>query len=51
MAVGQKQELDFALAPVRLAKITGTVMTSDAPLDGGMVTALPTGRTGEVGLA
>ena len=53
MAVGQEaQNTDFALAPVRLAKITGTVMTSDGkPLDGGIVTAMPTSRTGEVGLA
>jgi hypothetical protein len=53
VAVGQEaQNTDFALAPVRLAKITGTVMTSDGkPLDGGIVTAMPTSRTGEVGLA
>jgi Carboxypeptidase regulatory-like domain len=53
VAVGQEaQNTDFALAPVRLAKITGTVMTSDGkPLEGGMVTAMPTGRSGEVGLA
>jgi hypothetical protein len=53
VAVGQEaQNTDFALAPVRLAKITGTVMTSDGkPLEGGIVTALPTSRTGEVGLA
>ena len=53
VAVGQEaQNTDFALAPVRLARITGTVMTSDGkPLDGGMVSAMPAGRTGEVGLA
>jgi hypothetical protein len=53
VAVGQEaQNTDFALAPVRLAKITGTVMTSDGkPLEGGIVTAVPTSRTGEVGLA
>jgi carboxypeptidase family protein len=53
VAVGQEaQNTDFALAPVRLAKITGTVMTSEGkPLEGGMVNATPTSRTGEVGLA
>ena len=53
VAVGQEaQNTDFALAPVRLARITGTVMTSEGkPLEGGMVTAMPTSRTGEVGLA
>jgi hypothetical protein len=52
VAVGQEaQNTDFALAPVRLAKITGTVMTSDGkPLDGGIVTAMPISRTGEMGL-
>jgi hypothetical protein len=53
VAVGQEaQNTDFALAPVRLARIAGTVMTSDGkPLEGGMVTAMPASRTGEVGLA
>ena len=53
VAVGQEaQNTDFALAPVRLARITGTVMSSDGkPLDGGMVSAMPASRTGEVGLA
>ena len=53
VAVGQEaQNTDFALAPVRLARITGMVMTSDGkPLDGGMVSAMPASRTGEVGLA
>ena len=53
VAVGQEaQNTDFAHAPVRLARITGTVMTSDGkPLDGGMVSAMPASRTGEVGLA
>jgi hypothetical protein len=53
VAVGQEaQNTDFALAPVRLAKITGTVMTSDGkPLEGGIVTAMPASRSGEVGLA
>jgi hypothetical protein len=52
VAVGQEaQNTDFALAPVRLAKITGTVMTSDGkPLEGGIVTAMPISRTGETGL-
>lgn len=53
VAVGQEaQNTDFALAPVRLARVTGTVMTSEGkPLEGGMVTAIPASRTGEVGLA
>ena len=52
VAVGQEaQNTDFALAPVRLARISGTVLTSDGkPLDGGMVTAAPVGRSGEAGL-
>ena len=52
VAIGQEaQNTDFALAPVRLARITGTVMSSDGkPLEGGLVTATPLSRT-EVGLA
>lgn len=49
VAIGQEmQNADFALAPVRLARITGTVMTSDGkPLEGAMVSATPAGRAGE----
>ena len=40
VAIAQEaQNTDFALAPVRLARISGTVMTSEGkPLDGAMVT-------------
>ena len=51
VAIAQEaQNTDFALAPVRLARISGTVMTSDGkPLANGMVTAMPTTR-GDVGM-
>lgn len=51
VAVGQEaQNTDFALAPVRLARISGTVMTSEGkPLEGAIVTAMPASRTGEAG--
>jgi protocatechuate 3,4-dioxygenase beta subunit len=47
VAIAQEaQNTDFALAPVRLARISGTVMTSDGkPLEGAMVSATPSGRT------
>jgi Carboxypeptidase regulatory-like domain len=53
VAIGQEaQNTDFALTPVRLARITGTVMSSEGkPLEGGMVTATPLNRTGEIALA
>jgi hypothetical protein len=43
LAVGQEaQGTDFALLPVRLAKITGTVINSEGkPAEGTMVTAVP----------
>lgn len=46
LAVGQEaQGTDFALLPVRLAKITGTVINSEGkPTEGAMVNAMP--RTG-----
>ena len=52
VAIGQEaQNTDFALAPVRLARITGTVMSSDGKaLEGGLVTATPLNRSGEIGL-
>jgi hypothetical protein len=45
--VGQEiSNADFALTPVRLAKITGIVMSSDGkPLSGAMVTVAPNSRT------
>jgi protocatechuate 3,4-dioxygenase beta subunit len=45
LAVGQEaQNTDFALLPVRLAKVTGTVISSDGkPMDGAMVNAVPRG--------
>lgn len=51
VAIAQEaQNTDFALAPVRLARISGTVMTSDGkPLDGAMVSATPANR-GDVGM-
>lgn len=52
VAIGQEaQNTDFALAAVRLARITGTVMSSEGkPLEGGLVTATPLNR-GDIGLA
>jgi protocatechuate 3,4-dioxygenase beta subunit len=51
VAIAQEaQNTDFALAPVRLARISGTVMTSDGkPLASAMVTAMPSTR-GDVGM-
>ena len=51
MAVGQEaQKTDFALMPVRLARITGVVMTSDGkPVESAMVNAVPRSRTGDIG--
>jgi protocatechuate 3,4-dioxygenase beta subunit len=50
LAVGQEaQGTDFALLPVRLAKIAGSVVGSDGrPVEGLMVSAVP--RGGEIGL-
>ena len=47
IAAGQEaQNTDFALLPVKLAKISGTVISSDGkPLEGSMVNAMP--RSGE----
>jgi hypothetical protein len=51
LAAGQDvQNTDFALVPVRLAKITGVVITSDGkPLDSAMVTTTPAGRGADAG--
>src|SRR5262249_2992774 len=45
LVVGQEaQNTDFALLPVRLAKVTGSVISSDGkPMDGAMVNAVPRG--------
>ena len=52
VTVGQEaQNTDFALAPVRLARISGSVMSSEGkPVEGAMIAAAPLNRTGEVGL-
>ncbi len=48
LAVGQEaQNTDFALLPVRLAKITGTVISSEGkPIEGSMVNAVPRNAEG-----
>jgi hypothetical protein len=44
------QNTDFALVAVRLAKITGIVITSDGkPLESAMVSTMPAGRGADVG--
>jgi protocatechuate 3,4-dioxygenase beta subunit len=47
LAVGQEaQNTDFGLVPVRLARVSGTVMSSDGrPLEGVMVNATPRSAT------
>ncbi len=47
MTVGQEaQNTDFALAPVRLARISGSVMSSEGkPVEGAMISAAPLNRT------
>jgi Carboxypeptidase regulatory-like domain len=52
VAIGQdSQNTDFALAPVRLARISGTVMNADGkPVEGSMVNATPVNSAGEIGL-
>jgi protocatechuate 3,4-dioxygenase beta subunit len=51
VAIAQEaQNTDFALAPVRLARISGTVMNSEGkPVAGAMITAMPSSRA-EVGI-
>ncbi len=48
LGVGQEaQSTDFALLPVRLAKITGTVISSDGkPVEGSMINAVPRNSEG-----
>ncbi len=48
LTAGQEaQNTDFALLPVRLAKISGTVVSSDGkPVDGSMINAMPRGGDG-----
>lgn len=48
VAAGQEaQGTDFALAPVRLARVAGTVLTSDGkPLEGSMINVVPRGDVG-----
>jgi protocatechuate 3,4-dioxygenase beta subunit len=54
IAVGVGQEAhqtDFALLPVRLAKVSGTVISSEGkPVENAMINMVPTSRTGEVGM-
>ena len=52
VAVGQEaQGIDFALAPVRLTRISGTAITSQGkPADGSMVTVVPRGDVGFFGM-
>jgi 5-hydroxyisourate hydrolase-like protein (transthyretin family) len=48
----EAQNTDFALAPVRLARISGSVTSSEGkPVEGAMISAAPLNRTAEVGLA
>jgi protocatechuate 3,4-dioxygenase beta subunit len=48
VAVGQEaQNTDFALLPVKLAKVTGTVISSEGkPVDGSMISAMPRNADG-----
>jgi carboxypeptidase family protein len=50
LAVGQEaQSTDFALLPVRLAKITGVVISSDGkPVEGSIINVIP--KSGEAGM-
>ena len=52
LAIAQEaQQIDFALLPVRLAKISGVVMSSDGkPVENAMVNAVPANRSGDVGM-
>jgi Carboxypeptidase regulatory-like domain len=49
VSIGQEtQNTDFALTPVRLARISGTVTTSDGkPVDSAMVNAMPVNPVGD----
>ena len=52
VTVGQEaQNTDIALAPVRLGRISGSVMSSEGkPVEGAIVSAAPLNRSGEIGL-
>jgi hypothetical protein len=52
VALGQEaQQTDFALLPVRLAKVSGMVVSSDGkPVDTAMVNLLPVSRSGDMGM-
>jgi protocatechuate 3,4-dioxygenase beta subunit len=52
VALGQEaQQTDFALLPVRLAKVSGMVVSSDGkPVETAMVNLLPAGRSGDIGM-
>lgn len=52
VALGQEtQQTDFALLPVRLAKVSGMVVTSDGkPLETAMVNLFPANRAGDIGM-
>lgn len=50
LALGQEaQQTDFALLPVRLAKISGVVMSSDGkPVENAMINVMPASRGGDI---
>lgn len=52
VVVGQEaQQTDFALMPVRLARISGVVMSSDGkPVESAMINVLPASRSGDMGM-
>lgn len=52
LVVGQEaQGTEFALTPVKLARITGTVVNSEGkPVEGAMITAVPATRGSETGM-
>jgi hypothetical protein len=52
VAAGQEaQQTDFALMPVRLAKISGVLMSSEGkPVDNAMINMVPASRSGEMGM-
>ena len=51
ITVGQEaQQTDFALMPVRLARISGVVMSSDGkPVESAMINVVPAKGTGDIG--
>ena len=52
VALGQEaQQTDFALLPVRLTRITGTVVASDGkPVENGAISLMPQNRSGDLGM-